>query len=125
MERTAHWVVATAAVAVAGGVSYVLLGAGYAVSIANAGAYGAFGWLSVEHWDLLHAGNQPWSVGRLWGVASGYVLFVSLVVLQAGTSTAPVGERAALTALVFGTTWAGIGVGVSVARADAAAGDVE
>jgi len=118
MERTGQWAVALLAAAVAGSASYAFLDAGYAVSIANAVAYGAFGWLSVDHWDVLYRGHQPPSVSRLWGIASGYVLFVSLVVLQVGAPSAPVGPRAALTALVFGTTWTGIGIGLSVARAD-------
>lgn len=123
MAWTAQPVVALVAAAVAGAASFALLGAGYAVSVGNAAAYGAFGWLSVAHWDLLHAGNQSWSVGRLWGLASGYILFVSLVVLTVGVTTDPVGVRAARAALVFGTTWAGIGIGISVARADAAVAD--
>ena len=116
MNRIAHRAVSLAAAAVALAAGYLLPGAGAGLAVANGVAYGAFAWLAVAHADLLLRGGQPWPVARWSGLIGGFSVLGPLTVLTVALPSAPAGERVAVAALVFATTWTGVGLGVSLAR---------
>lgn len=119
-RRTGHLVAIAAGTAPAAG-AFWLLGTTGPLAIALGIAVGALARLSIAHPDLLGYGHHPPSVSRWGGAAAGFTVAVSMLVYAGSLPAAASGVRFALATLVLGTTWAGVGFGVALARADAAA----
>ena len=123
MDRRIGHVVALAAGVIAAAVAFRVLGVTIPLALALGLALGALARLSIAYPDLLVYGYQPRRVARWVGVAAGVTVGASMLVLTGGVPGLGRGDRVALTALVFCGVWAGVGFGIGMARADAAADD--
>ena len=96
-------------------------GVTFPLALAVGLAVGALARLSMAYPGLLVYGHQPRPVARWVGVAAGFTVAASMLVLAGGVPGVGVGDRVALTVLVFCGVWAGVGFGIGMARANAAA----